>query len=152
MTSTTVDGSRETGRQSVRNLVMVSLIVFVVFSPNASAEWLTVEMEGAKEKIHLDTEKGALYIGSDCSPLFYFSEKPKRRTKSLKSTGKYYSIEKTRSRSLKKSSLPSRLPTAIIVDGSTVQILSESISGRAQAKGKVRPAVLAGRKKATQCK
>lgn len=152
MTFITVDSSRKNGRGFARNLVVITLVALVALPFKASAEWLTVEMEDAKETIYLDTVKGAFYVGSDCTPLFYFSEKLKSRSKSLKLTSKYYSVEKNRSRSLRKSALPSRLPTLIIVDESTVKILSESMMGRAQAKGKVRPTVLSGRKKATQCK
>lgn len=129
------------------------LFLLILLCPlGVSADWLTVDMEGGRENIHIDTDKGALYVGMDCTPLLYFSEAPQRRSKSLKSTEKYYNVEQRRSRRVNKSALPSRIPTAIIIDGSSVQVVSESLHGRARAQGKVRAAVLAGKKKAIQCK
>ena len=135
-----------------RMLLRLLFALVCIFPICASAEWLTVEMEGAKEQVHLDTLNGALYIGSDCTPAFYFSEALQNRSKSSRVAGKYYRVEKTRSRKLNKSVLPSRLPTAIVVDGTSVQIISESMIGRSQAQGKVKTVVIANRKKASQCK
>lgn len=152
MTFTIVDVLYQLDRLTHRACTILFFLGIVVFPLTVSAEWLTVEMEGAKEKIYLDTDKGALYVGSDCSPLFYFTEASQQRSKSLKLVGKYYKIESLRSRSLNKSALPSRLPTGIIVNGNSVQVLSESMQGRARALGKIKASVRAGRKKASQCK
>ncbi len=152
MISIIVDMDCELKKTFMKASHALVLLIWILYPVSVSAEWLTVEMEGAREAIHLDTTNGALYVGSDCAPFFYFSEVPQRRSKMFKQSGKIYSVQKSRSRSSKKSALPSRLPSAIIVDGNSVKVLSETLAGQALAKGKVKASVLAGRKKAAQCK
>lgn len=104
--------------------------------PNAFAEVLSVQLDGAKERIHLDLDQGAFYVGNDCSPLFYFEKKSDRKTRYKSAGGTEYRVLHNTARSAFKVGMTPRLPEAIIVDGDQVEIVSVSGSGTSRARGK----------------
>ena len=110
------------------------LLLLICFSSTVKADLLSVQLEGAKEQIHLDLVQGALYVGNDCSPLLYFRENPKIRTKTVQ--GKEYTVLNKSTRKAFKSGVAPRLPQSIIVNGDQVEIVSVSNFGTNRAKGK----------------
>ena len=109
-------------------------LMSTLLSPTVSAELISVQLDGARETLHLDLEKGVLYIGSDCSPFLYFSRAPGVRSKADRV--KEFKVSQNKSRSANKTVTAPRLPSRIIIDGDDVEIVTHSVKGVSRAKGK----------------
>lgn len=121
-------------RISRSSLKSFLLLIAILFSGVVGAELLSVQLEGARERIHLDLEQGALYVGNDCAPLLYFSEAPQQRSKLTQ--GRKYTVLKKSTRTSFKSGVAPRLPDSIIVNGDQIEIVSVSNFGTNRTKGK----------------
>lgn len=112
----------------------IVLTFFCLFVANsANAELMTVLLDGAKERIHLDLEKGEMYIGNDCSPLLYFEKKSQRKSKS--DTVSEFQVIQSKTRSASKTAIAPRIPNRIVISGNQVEIISLNSRGKSHAKG-----------------
>ncbi len=125
-------------------------LLFFTVPCSALAERISIQLEGAQVPLHLDIEKGELYIGSDCSPFLFFKEVEARRSGVRQ--GRQFSVIRKQSRSMKRNSIAPRLPSAIVLKGDEVEVISNSIKGHSRAKGKVVPARSISSKSAATCK